>query len=243
MTEPVGDDGLGSVEAETAALVAALGAFLVAQRTVLLRRLRRSAIAAGEALPLDVVPIPLLSDEWDGDVWDAQLGRVIAGRSLRIGSVGAAEVLDRYNPERAGWSPDVMARYLIAASGSHASAVNRQTYEAVAAALAAGPSDGWEDRVRVALEERRGRVPLAIGSGIAAESRSFGGYDAARASGLTTKTWRVSSGKPRASHAAIDGLTVPLNAVFPNGARWPGDAFAGSAESAGCHCYLEFGVL
>lgn len=239
MTEPA-DDGLGTPAAETGALVAAMGLFLASQRVILLRRLRRSSDAAAP-IEATVRPIPVLAEEWDGAVWDAQLGRVIAGRSLRLGAVGAAEVLDRYNPERAGWSPDVMAPYLITSAGSHAAEVNRGTYTAVAGALT-GPAEGWEARVGDVLNERRRRVPLAIGSGVAAEARSFGGYDAARASGLTTKTWHSTSKRSRASHAAIDGLTVPLDALFPNGARWPGDAFAGSAESAGCTCYLTFGV-
>lgn len=238
MTEP---EGLASVEAETAALAAAVATYLAAQRIVLLRRLRRSSAGGSEITPT-VTPIPILADEWHGDVWDDQLGRVVAGRSLRLGAIGAAEVLDVWNPERAGWSPDVMLPYLLAASKSHAQQTNRATYDAIAEALAAGPADEWEARVSKTLDTRQARVPRAIGSAVSSESRSFGGYDAARASGLTVKTWHVVSRKPRASHAAINGSTVPLDGLFGNGARWPGDASAGSAESAGCTCYLTFGV-
>lgn len=238
MTAP--DEGLADVATEAAALTAAIEAFLFAQQIVVLRRLRRSA-ETGD-VPAVITPIPIVADEWDGDVWDAQLGRIIAGRALRIGAVGAGEVLDVYNPTRSGWSPDVMARWLIAAADGHARRVNEATYRAIAETVVAGVASGWEDRVTAAFEQRRARVPLAIGSGVAAEARSFGGYDAARASGLTTKTWHVTSTRPRTSHAAIDGLTVPLDAVFPNGCRWPGDVFAGSAESSGCTCHLTYGA-
>lgn len=240
MTDPV-DEGLGSIETETAALVTAVAAFLAAQQLVLLRRLRRSA-AGGTDLAPAVTPLPILADEFDGDVWDAQLGRLIAGRSLRLGAIGAGEVLDLWNPTRAGWSPDVLAPYLLAAARSRAVAVNEATYRAIAEALVAGDAAGWEDRVGGALDTRRGRVPLAIGSAVSSESRSFGGYDAARASGLTVKTWHTTSRRPRATHAALNDSTVPLDGVFGNGARWPGDAHAGSSESAGCTCHLTFGV-
>lgn len=238
MTAP--DEGLADVATETAALVAAVEAYLVMQQLVVVRRLRRSA-ETGD-VPAALTPIPIVADEWDGDVWDAQLGRVISGRALRLGAIGAGQVLDVWNPTRAGWSPDVMSRWLLAAVAGHAKRANEATYRVIAEALVDGDAVGWENRVTGALETRRARVPLAIGSGVSAEAVSFGGYDAARASGLTTKTWHVTSGKPRASHAAIDGLSIPLDGVFPNGARWPGDAFAGSSESAGCTCYLTFGV-
>lgn len=241
MTSPAaGDDGLADVGAETAALAAAVEAYLVTQQFVVLRRLRRSA-ETGD-VPAALRPIPILADEWDGDVWDAQLERLIAGRALRLGAVGAGQVLDRWNPTRAGWSPEVMSRWLLAAAAGHARRTNQATFEALTEAVVDGDAAGWEARVVDTFETRRARVPLAIGSGVASESVSFGGFDAARASGLTTKTWRVTSSRPRGTHAAINGLSIPLTGVFPNGARWPGDAFAGSAETGGCTCHLEFGV-
>ena len=52
-----------------------------------------------------------------------------------------------------------------------------------------------------------------------------------------TKTWDVTSGNPRPSHAAMNGETVPYDKPFSNGAMWPGDADAlGPAEVANCQC-------
>lgn len=65
--------------------------------------------------------------------------------------------------------------------------------------------------------------------------------DAAEASGYTTKTWRTSSGGDhRASHIAQNGMTIPIDARFPNGLGYPG-APGPPAEVISCKCYLTFG--
>lgn len=51
-----------------------------------------------------------------------------------------------------------------------------------------------------------------------------------------TKTWITQSGNPRASHARMNGQTVPLGEKFSNGADMPGDPGLGVDEVAGCHC-------
>ena len=51
------------------------------------------------------------------------------------------------------------------------------------------------------------------------------------------KTWEVNSGNPRASHAAMNGETVPYSEPFSNGAMWPGDSSVlDAAEVANCQC-------
>ena len=58
------------------------------------------------------------------------------------------------------------------------------------------------------------------------------------------KTWIVTSGNPRASHAALNGETVPYDEPFSNGAMWPGDIDNLDAEEvANCQCIIEIEVL
>lgn len=58
------------------------------------------------------------------------------------------------------------------------------------------------------------------------------------------KTWIVTSSNPRASHAALNGETVPYESVFSNGMQWPGDIDNGDvAEVANCQCQLEITVF
>lgn len=58
-----------------------------------------------------------------------------------------------------------------------------------------------------------------------------------------TKTWIVTSGNPRPSHAIMDGETVPYDSNFSNGAEWPGDADAlDVADVANCMCQVEITI-
>lgn len=58
-----------------------------------------------------------------------------------------------------------------------------------------------------------------------------------------TKTWIVTSGNPRESHAVMDGETVPYDSNFSNGAEWPGDADAlDVADIANCMCVVEITI-
>lgn len=69
---------------------------------------------------------------------------------------------------------------------------------------------------------------------------NFAETEAAKQSGGATKTWRVNSGNPRASHAAVDGETVSVSEDFSNGMHYPGDPSADASEIAGCVCSLDF---
>jgi HK97 family phage portal protein len=69
----------------------------------------------------------------------------------------------------------------------------------------------------------------------------FAKADAAQQAGAGVKTWRTNSRAPRAAHAALNGVTVPIGETFPNGARWPGDPSLTADERAGCECDVVFG--
>jgi hypothetical protein len=68
---------------------------------------------------------------------------------------------------------------------------------------------------------------------------AFGTVEAGKQSGAATKTWIVTSGNPRPSHAAMDGETVGIEDDFSNGMPWPG-ASGDADEVAGCSCEVEF---
>lgn len=58
------------------------------------------------------------------------------------------------------------------------------------------------------------------------------------------KTWIVTSGNPRASHASMNGETVQYDEPFSNGAMWPGDIDNLDVEEvANCQCVLEITVV
>ena len=58
------------------------------------------------------------------------------------------------------------------------------------------------------------------------------------------KTWVCTSSNPRASHAAMNGETVPYDEPFSNGAMWPGDMDNLDVEEvANCQCVLEVTIM
>lgn len=74
-----------------------------------------------------------------------------------------------------------------------------------------------------------------------------GHYDMMASSGAVTKTWHHRPQKnPRdgrdggPNHVAMDGETVPIDAKFSNGLRFPCDPEGPAAETIKCRCYVTY---
>lgn len=204
-------------------LAGELETFYAEQRDAVLSSLGASKAPAGEFV-------------WDDERWNQRLERVILAASPLVAAEGAKHVLDRLDPEF-DWSDDPMAAWLRAAAAGTAKRANEQTRDAVASKLG---SQDWQGDVDAVFAARIGRAGVFAQS-IATESLSFGGHEAAKAIGARTKTWKVTSTNPRSSHAALDGQTIPFEAVFSNGGRYPGDHTLSPDERAGCSCILIYG--
>jgi hypothetical protein len=90
------------------------------------------------------------------------------------------------------------------------------------------------------LWERYGNVrTLVWATAITTTFAMFGAHEGAWGGGARSKRWRVTSGNPRDSHAALDGQEVPMGETFSNGLRWPGDP-GPAGEVANCRCALVF---
>ena len=82
-----------------------------------------------------------------------------------------------------------------------------------------------------------------------ATALATGQFDMMRAAGAKTKTWHHrqqrnprdgTNGKP--NHVAMEGETVPMDAKFYNGLRYPRDPEDGRPEQLiNCRCYLTYG--
>jgi hypothetical protein len=151
----------------------------------------------------------------------------------------ARKVLQANNPGAEGWSAEVMDGYLAAMGGTTAHGINAGV---VALVNDYEDDDDPEHDAAAAFEVAQGSSAKAWAATAVVAASGFGGHDAAKASGLKTKTWIVQSGNPRPSHAAMDGETVPIDKEFSNGAKWPGDASLPADESAGCTCGVEFDI-
>lgn len=181
-----------------------------------------------------------LADAFDSALEDAELAATILPHALALAEHGADVVLDAYNPDRDGFDSEKMLPWLMKASQGEAAALNAGTFATLAQKVT---EPDWAAAVAGAF------AALTVGGAhlwarsIATTAESFGGQDAAKASGLTHKTWIHRSTKsPRASHAALHGETVRVDEVFSNGMRWPGDPVGGADNNAQCHCRAEYSV-
>jgi hypothetical protein len=184
--------------------------------------------------------MPDLLEMWAAGREDrlAQLEALLVQHGYRLAQVGAWEVLAAWNPQAENWSADVMLAWILAAAETHAEQHEEAGRQAVAA-VQDGGGDGWRERLTQAagLWVAAGRIRAATAS---TELRSFGGHDAASASGLVKKIWRTGGRNPRPSHKAQDGEAVALDDVFSNGLRWPGDGKGRTEELVNCNCTLDY---
>jgi HK97 family phage portal protein len=224
---------LGTYESERDALEGTLVKFTERQADTLLA-------AAGAKADGDGADMPDLLALWTKGSEDrlAQLQALLAHHGYRLAQVGAWGVLDVYNPEAEGWSAEVMLAWILAAAETHA-AQHEEAGRAAVAAVQEEGGDGWREALQSAAVAWS-TAAAARARTAATETRSFGGHDAAGASGLTKKIWRTGGKNPRPSHKAQDGESVSLDDVFSNGLRWPGDGQGKTKELVNCNCDLDY---
>ena len=187
---------------------------------------------------------------WDGERWDNELTDdlfpVVLKMSAQIGRNAVRDLYTdgTYEPERTEAYLKVMCRRRaeMMNSKTHAElldALDEDTFEDEDA-LKATPEGVFEN-----AEENRAET---AGSAFAVAVVGWSTLEACSQNedkpGQAFKTWIVTSGNPRASHAAMDGETVPYDEPFSNGAMWPGDVDAlGVEEVANCQCIVEIEVI
>lgn len=179
-------------------------------------------------------------DWWDADRWDGELGDDLYRLAVMVSSSVAKATLDSIGFSPDEFDEDRTLAWLEEVSRRSASSINDTTRAKIAAALKSDdPADALDSTFAAqgsrALEVAVSTVTLLSG---------FASVEAARqvAPERATKTWVVTSSNPRASHAAMDGETVPLSSDFSNGMAWPGDAVGGADELANCRCSLVIDV-
>lgn len=199
-------------------------------------RLLRRTFERQRAAVLSKAPAaPDLAVLWDAARWDRELTadfyRLGYTTAVAFAQYVATELDFELTPE--GMLPWLETNSRIAAEN-----INAATLGHVEAALAEEEIGlSLRDVFERALTVRAAQIALGRVTALA----SFGTQDAARQGGLRRKTWRVNSGNPRPSHAALNGETVGIRETFSNGLRWPGDPRGSADENAGCQCSVVFG--
>lgn len=171
---------------------------------------------------------------YDAERWDRELGEDL----LRLNLLTAAAWAERM-AEQTGLaaSEDGMMAWLTEHSRIQAENINRQTQTELTAAL--NEPDALDAVKKLFVAAITVWALRQARSGVTAAS-NFGSHEGARAAGLRMKTWRTHSGDSRDSHAAQNGMTIPIGDRFPNGQKWPGDPAGGADDNANCECTVEF---
>lgn len=182
-------------------------------------------------------------DWWDGDRWDEELSNDMSALYLLTATAAGRATLESVGIDPDEYDEPRTMEFLKESARRSASSINEATRDSVAAALqvdltdenAPSPVDAVGHVFDVAEESRSAQAATTV----AAFAAGFGAVEAARQrSRGSTKTWNVNSGNPRSSHAAMAGVTVPVDEDFPNGLPWPGALGAGADENANCQCSL-----
>ena len=164
--------------------------------------------------------------------WDEELAADLHAAALVVAEGVAAKVLVAAGRDASEATAEPMRAYLRVKAAAEARAFNRATKEALrAAGDDIAPAEVFDGRLAATAE-----AAVGIAVGVA----QFAAVDTGKAVGFTRKTWRVTSARSR--HPELNGVTVGIDDVFPNGARWPGDGTAGVDEVAGCRCELELSL-
>ena len=185
---------------------------------------------------------------WDEDRWNDELTDdlfdVIFEMSVLLGTEAVKELWGgsgSYDAKRTEAFIKSMCR-------RRAEMVNQSTYNELLEALEADEDDeGLKATPEGVFENAEENRSASAGAAFAVALIGWTAMEAcnqnAQRGDNVFKTWVCTSGNPRASHAHMNGETVPYDEPFSNGAMWPGDIDRlGVEEVANCQCVLEIEV-
>lgn len=182
-------------------------------------------------------------DWWDAKRWDGELADTLVRLYALTSEETAKAALEELGlPD---YDVDRTLAFLAESAKRSAKDINASTRDSIAAAIDDDDEDTEPlDRVANVFDVASGSRAAEIAVTSVAFASGFASLEVAKQnvseSGVT-KTWNTTSGNPRASHASMDGETVPVDDVFSNGLRWPGGA-GDPDEVAGCQCEMTINI-
>ena len=179
---------------------------------------------------------------WDAERWDRELADdlapILKRQAAKAGrrAIRDLELGGQYDEPRT-------EAYIRKMAEGKARATNNVTYRELQQSMDGEFSDEAESSTYAGVYERarEQRAPTA-GRSFATACACWGALEACRQRGgrrEITKTWVVTSKNPRASHAMMNGETVPYREDFSNGAAFPGDEMLTPEESCNCMCRVD----
>ena len=187
---------------------------------------------------------------WDDERWNKELTEDLFEEVYGMSASMAREAVKDLFGDSGTYDQKRTEAYIRKMCERRAEMVNQSTYDELVESL---DNDSFEDEdalkstpegVFENAEENRANT---AGAAFAVAVIAFSAMEACQQNDHgqnIVKTWVCTSANPRASHARLNGETVPYKEPFSNGAMWPGDMDNLDAEEvANCQCVLEVTVM
>lgn len=173
---------------------------------------------------------------WDEERWNAELADDLEPIIDKIADAHGMSAADVLGTE---YGREITRAYLKKLTQSRAKAINTSTYEKLLEAIEDAEAEPAE-----VFEKREDKDAATFGQSLATAIASWAVLEAvhqAQRQGFTRKIEKewVTGPNSRPTHAAMNGQRVPIDDLFSNGARWPGDDNLEPDESCGCNCSTE----
>ena len=185
---------------------------------------------------------------WDEERWNKELTEDLFSAAFSMSTAIGKETVRKLF-DNGEYDSDRTEEFVRSMCKRRAEMVNQKTYDELQEALEADEDeDALKSTPEGVFENAEKNRSDSAGLAFAGALIGWASMEACRQNSRpgqnVTKTWVVTSGNPRASHAAMNGETVQYDEAFSNGAMWPGDIDNLDVEEvANCHCILEVTVL
>lgn len=184
---------------------------------------------------------------WDEKRWNRELTEDLFKEAIKVSASTARRAIKDLFDD-GDYDVDRTEAYIRKMCERRADMVNQATYKELLEALEADEEDdslkSTPEGVFENAEENRSE---SAGSAFTTALCAWTLLEACRQNDRgqnVYKTWIVTSGNPRASHAHMNGETVQYDEPFSNGAMWPGDIDNLDVEEvANCQCIIEITVM
>lgn len=179
---------------------------------------------------------------WDADRWESELADDLTPIFQRQAARRGAQMVDALGLS-GEFDDERIVNYIKTIALGKSKAINNVTYRELKEALDGDfDDDALGSTVEGVFQKAEETRADTSGRSFATALAGFAVLEAVRQRGngrQAMKTWIVTSGNPRAEHAALNGETVPYDDEFSNGAMFPGDQSLTPEQSCNCACQVE----
>ena len=180
---------------------------------------------------------------WDSERWDRELEEDLLAVASKVGEAEALRAIGDLGTDESKFSMRQTYGYIRSMCQRRAQWVNAATRDRLIEVI---EDEESEVTPRDVFDDAETTRAISGGGALASAVTGWMALEVVRQTAPrrgAAKTWVVTSGNPRPSHAAMSGETVPYSEPFSNGAMWPGDAYALDVdEIAGCQCTVDITI-